>query len=252
MSNSILSIFGEQEGLDKDSIGRINSFLIEFDYATKYLSQNLKVRPFIVYLLLFKKAYFDLGQRKITVKLSEIGKNLLSDIGQPMSHDVIKRGVNELVRKGFIYKYPGKPGEINQYDVLLPSEIREVKELIEKENDNGEQKINEEIIDYYTNPEKRILILERDNYKCNYCMKNLTKDNFYLDHIKSRSQGGHNYRSNLLLTCHSCNTKKNDNNVEDFLLENYRNGLLTQNEFIAQKDKIKNLMKTYQENTNKD
>ena len=252
MSKSILSIFEQKETLDKESIERINNFFLEFDYATKYLSRNLKVRPFIVYLLLFKKAYFDTGQKNITVKLSEIGENLLSDIGKPMSHDVIKRGVDELVQKGYIYKYPGKPGEINQYDILLPSDIREVKELIDKEGDSEAQKINKDTVDYYTNQEKRILILERDNYKCNYCMKNLNKDDFYLDHIIPRAQGGHNYRSNLLLACNSCNSKKNDKNAEDFLLTNYRSGLLSQNEFLHQKEKIDKLIEVYRKNAKKD
>lgn len=248
MENNILSVFKNKDNLDKESVERIRNLLQEFDYATKYLSRNLKVRPFIVYLLLFKKAYFESGQKKITVKLSEIGENLLSDIGQPMSHEVIKRGVNELVQKGYIYKYQGKPGEINQYDILLPSEIREVRELISTQNSNKVQNVNEEIIDYYTNTEKRILILERDNYKCNYCMKELNKDDFYLDHIIPRSQGGNNYRSNLLVACNSCNTKKNDKNVEEFLLENYRSGFLLQDEYLHQKEKIKNLIEINREN----
>jgi hypothetical protein len=247
MEQNILSLFKDDNDLDKASIERIRNVLQEFDYATKYLSRKLKVRPFVVYLLLFKKAYFEVGQKKITVKLAEIGENLLSDIGKPMSHDVIKRGVNELVQKGYVYKYPGRPGEINQYDILLPSEIREVKELIAVENSTDTNKPNEEIVDYYTNQEKRILILERDNYKCNYCMKELDKDDFYLDHIFPRTQGGYNYRSNLLAACHSCNTKKNDKDVDEFLMSNYRSGLLTQNEFLHQKDKIHKLMDVYRE-----
>lgn len=79
-------------------------FLTEFDYATKYLSRLLKVRPFVMYILLFKRAYFEEGKRTITVKLSELGENLLSDLGQPMSHDVVKRGVNDLVRLRIIEK----------------------------------------------------------------------------------------------------------------------------------------------------
>ena len=108
----------------------VNDFITEFDYATKYLSRLLKVRPFVMYLLLFKRAYFEEGKRVISVKLSELGENLLSDLGQPMSHDVVKRGVNDLVRLKIVEKRPSKPGQINEYEVRLPSEIREVEEMI--------------------------------------------------------------------------------------------------------------------------
>jgi len=72
-------------------------FTREFDYATRHLSRLLKVRAFVMYLLLFKRAYFTERKRVISVKLSELGENLLSDLGKPMSHDVVKRGVNDLV-----------------------------------------------------------------------------------------------------------------------------------------------------------
>lgn len=35
----------------------IENFAQEFDYATRYLSRFLKVRPFVMYLLLFKRAF---------------------------------------------------------------------------------------------------------------------------------------------------------------------------------------------------
>ena len=74
-----------------------------------------------MYILLFKRAYFEEGKRTITVKLSELGENLLSDLGKPMSHGVVKRGVNDLVRLRIIEKRISKPGQINEYEVKLPS-----------------------------------------------------------------------------------------------------------------------------------
>lgn len=78
-------------------------------------------------------------------------------------------------------------------------------------------------------------------------MKELNKEDFYLDHILPRAQGGHNYRSNLLAACHSCNNKKSDKNAEEFLMSNYRTGLLLQNEFLHQREKINKLMEVYRE-----
>jgi hypothetical protein len=247
-SNYILSLFEKENFFEnKDYLEQIKNYLHEFHYATKYLSQTLKIRSFVIYLLFFKKAYFEIGQRNITIKLSDIGQNILSDQGNNLSEDSVRRGVDELVQKGYIKKYSGKTGEINQYEIKLPSEIREVKELIDKDNNFETEIINDDLIDYYTSPEKRIIILERDNYKCCYCLKEISRDNFYLDHIYPRSKGGFNYRSNLLSSCKSCNTKKNDKSAEDFLLSNYRNGLLLQEEYLQQRVKLNEFIKIYEE-----
>ncbi len=216
----------------------IIDFIKEFDYATKYLSRLLKVRPFIMYLLLFKKAYFEEGKRIISIKLSDLGKNLLSDFGKPMSHDVVKRGINDLVRLKIIGKQLLKPGQINEYEVKLPSEIREVKDMIKREQEKTEEVVDNSKDDFYTDPQRRVEILKREGFKCFYCLKELQIDDFYLDHLTPRSKGGQNYKSNLITSCKTCNTKKNAIEPEKFLLENYRNGLLTQEEYQVQKDKL--------------
>jgi len=126
----------------------VKDFITELDYATKYLSRLLKVRPFVMYLLLFKRAYFEEGKRVILVKLSELGENLLSDLGRPMSHDVVKRGVNDLVRLKIVEKRPSKPGQINEYEVRLPSEIREVEEMIKRDKEKIEENIDDSKDDF--------------------------------------------------------------------------------------------------------
>jgi len=223
----------------------IRDFITEFDYATKYLSRLLKVRSFVMYLLLFKRAYFEEGKRMISIKLSELGKNLLSDLGQPMSHDVVKRGVNDLVRLKIVEKRPSKPGQINEYEVRLPSEIRGVEEMIKRDKEKIEEIIDDYKDDFYTDPQKRVEILKREDYKCFYCLHELQRDDFYLDHLVPRTQGGQNYRSNLVASCRTCNTKKNALEPEKFLLQNYRKGLLTQEEYQTQKDKLTKLREEY-------
>lgn len=142
----------------------VPEFMQEFDFTTHYLSRILKMRPLIIYIMLFKKAYFEVGQRNITIKLSELGKNLLSDQGTPMSHQVVKRGINDLVKQNIIYKTPQlRPGQINEYEIRLPSEIPEIIEMINADKNILIEEKNENLEDFYTNPEKRIKIFERDN-----------------------------------------------------------------------------------------
>jgi len=223
----------------------VKEFLIEFDYATKYLSRLLKVRSFIMYLLFFKKAYFEEGLSEITVRLADLGENLLSDLGQPMSGDVVKRGISDLVHLNIIEKSIAKPGQINVYKVKLPSQIKFVQECIAKDLDFKEKIFDDTRTDYYTNPLSRLKILQRDDYKCFYCLRELSKEDFFLDHIKPRAFGGRNYKSNLLASCKSCNTKKNASNSQDFLLQNYRACLLTQREFTRQTNMLQNLVDEY-------
>lgn len=223
----------------------VKDFIIEFDYATKYLSKLLKVRSFVMYILLFKRAYFEEGKKVIKVKLSELGENLLSDFGQPMSHDVVKRGVNDLVRLRIVEKRPSKPGQTNEYEVKLPSEIREVQEMIKRDEEEIEEIIDDSKDDFYTDQQKRLEILKREDYKCFYCLRELQGDDFYLDHLVPRTQGGQNYKSNLVASCGKCNNKKNEFEPEKILLQNYRNNLLTQEEYQSQKDKLEKLREAY-------
>ena len=214
----------------------VRDFITEFDYATKYLSRLLKVRPFVMYLFLFKRAYFEEGKRVISVKLSELGENLLSDLGRPMSHDL---GLK------IVEKRPSKPGQINEYEVKLPSEIREVQEMIKREEEKIEEIVDDSKDDFYTDLQKRVEILKREDYKGFYCLRELQRDDFYVDHLVPITQDGQNYKSNLVASCRTCNTKKNARDPENFLLQNYRKGFLTQEEYLTQKDKLTKLREEY-------
>ena len=60
-----------------------------------------------------------------------------------------------------------------------------------------------------------------------------------------RIKGGQNYKTNLVASCRTCNTKKNATESEEFLLQVYRKGLITQEECQGQKDKLVKLKEEY-------
>lgn len=223
----------------------VREFITEFDYATKYLSRLLKVRPFVMYILLFKRAYFGEGNRVISIKLSELGENLLSDLGKPMSHDVVKRGVNDLVRLNIVEKMSAKPGQTNRYEVKLPSEIRQVQEMIRKDTEKATEIADDSKDDFYTDPQKRTELLKREDYKCFYCLRELNRNDFYLDHLVPKTKGGRNYRSNLVAACRQCNNRKNALEPQIFLLQNYRKSLLSREEYQHQIAKLTELNEEY-------
>ena len=72
---------------------RLNVTAVVMQMKSKYLGTNRT-----------SLAYFVEGKRNIIVKLSELGQDLLSDLGKPMSHDVVKRGVNDLFKLKIIEK----------------------------------------------------------------------------------------------------------------------------------------------------
>lgn len=63
---------------------------------------------------------------------------------------------------------------------------------------------------------KRNLVFERDGGMCIYCGKKLSKDNFWIDHIKPLSRGGNNEIDNLGTSCPKCNLSKGTKTAEEF------------------------------------
>ena len=64
--------------------------------------------------------------------------------------------------------------------------------------------------------ETREYLLEKWNRTCAYCgIQNVPLE---VEHIKPKSKGGSNRVSNLTLACHSCNQKKGNQDVKDFLM----------------------------------
>lgn len=57
-------------------------------------------------------------------------------------------------------------------------------------------------------PEKRRRIYERDGWACVYCGGT---DSLTLDHITPRRLRGSNAPTNLVTCCHSCNSRRQDN-----------------------------------------
>lgn len=56
----------------------------------------------------------------------------------------------------------------------------------------------------------RYMLYKRDNGKCAYCGRELSKKEATLDHIIPRSRGGKTEWKNVALSCKRCNTRKND------------------------------------------
>jgi CRISPR/Cas system Type II protein with McrA/HNH and RuvC-like nuclease domain len=58
-------------------------------------------------------------------------------------------------------------------------------------------------------------LLERDDYKCQYCGAEVTRNTFTKDHVMPRSRGGKTIARNLVVCCDKCNQKKGDRTPEE-------------------------------------
>ena len=82
---------------------------------------------------------------------------------------------------------------------MLPHEIPLVAEKIAS---LAPQDLEE---DYFTDPEKRQVIFERDKWICQYCGEKVTPANVTLDHYVPQNKGGKNNKENLRTCCLVCN-----------------------------------------------
>ena len=85
------------------------------------------------------------------------------------------------------------------------STIEKIKELLTSLESQVD--IRREL-DYYNVKENRLKVAERDNYKCHYCSKQLTRFTATLDHIQPVSEGGDNSYENLVTACLHCNSRR--------------------------------------------
>lgn len=99
--------------------------------------------------------------------------------------------------------------EGTEYTIEPPCNIPIVKEKIA----SIQPKETEE--DFFTDPQKRKILFERDSWVCQYCGEKVTKDNATLDHYIPQSKGGKHTRKNLRTSCLLCNGIKSGKTFEE-------------------------------------
>jgi hypothetical protein len=136
-----------------------------------------------------------------------------------MSYATAKQALDGLEAVGAI-RQEGEPNrEGTLLRVLLPEEI----EVCQRRR--AEQQVRQPItadeceVDFYNIRENRLNIWERDNYRCIYCGKQLTRFTATLDHVKPVTAGGDNSADNLVTACLQCNSRKTARHLGNFLAE---------------------------------
>lgn len=221
----------------------LERYVQESSFITRFLSRVVKDKALAVYHVLFHLSWFETGKGEIIVPWAQVGSYIRSEQGNIINnHTTVKRRLPDLFENRCI-AVNRQRGGANEISVHLPSDIPACRKLIEEEEHEA-LKVTEffDERDYYNDPQRRLTILERDKHRCVYCTAQVSEDTFVLDHVIPISKGGTNRRHNLVASCELCNQRRSDNDPILFLRENYRQQLISQEEFLRLKEYIEALL----------
>lgn len=148
----------------------------------------------------------------------------VGEAGKPMSENTCYVKLRSLERKGCL-RVMGTERSGTRLQLFLPDEIPGIIPVTPES-----APLHPESLDFFSDAQNRLLILERDAFRCFYCLKELKADNYVIEHVRSRPDGGNSYR-NLVAACIQCNNRKGASAAEDLLRLLYRDGFLAQKEF---------------------
>ncbi|MDA8054147.1 MAG: HNH endonuclease signature motif containing protein [Thermoplasmatales archaeon] len=186
-----------------------------FKDVIDYLSPLQTPTEQAIYNYLLRWSYYESGTDTIQIGDRTLAKSIATPSRKDsksvgLAPQAVGENIRSLVKKGHIEILEitnlGK-----KYKIILPEKIEACLKL--KQEKNKLPNVIEE--DYFTNPEKRRLIFERDNYTCDYCGEKVTEDTATLDHIVPRSKGGTDSKDNLVTCCFECNSIKSGKTLEE-------------------------------------
>lgn len=190
-----------------------------------YLQPQLHPYEAAIYWHLFRQSIIATGQQYCRASTKGMMSGIIqSSSGQSgdLSYAAVQKALSGLEEKAAISKAGDTNREGTLYKINLPEEIESCQELMNEGEIESSLPIDEKKqLDYYNIAENRHKVFERDNYKCHYCSKQLTRFTATLDHIQPVSEGGDNSYDNLTTACLHCNSRRGSKPVmEMYVKEN--------------------------------
>lgn len=190
-----------------------------------YLAPKLDTYEQAVYLYIFRHSRLQ-GKPEVTIGFKSARRRMAFGVGEkgkPMAEGTCYEKFRSLESKGCL-RVLGSERDGTKMHLILPSEI---EGLIPVARPVPVLRLEE--MDFFTLPENRALILQREDSKCFYCLRALDSSNYVIEHVISRPEGDDTYR-NLVAACRDCNNRKGDASAEDFIRGLYRKGYLSAQE----------------------
>ncbi|MBW1759828.1 MAG: HNH endonuclease [Deltaproteobacteria bacterium] len=188
-----------------------------------FLQPSLYPYEAAVYWHLFRQSILASGTQYTRTSVRSMMQGVItSSSGQSngLSYGAVQKALQGLEGKRAI----SKPGDTNRegtlYKIHLPEEIPSCQELMKQAQELESVQIDpKKEFDFYNVRENRIKVFGRDEYKCHYCGKQLTRFTATLDHIQPVSEGGDNSYDNLVTACLHCNSQRGSRPVMDIIVE---------------------------------
>jgi len=208
----------------------------DFIQIIDHLLPKMDVYEQVFYLYMFRHTILE-NKTEIKIPLSSIHEKVSFGIGRmgaPISRQVVRTKMKSLEEKGFIKKLKTTKSGI-LYKIYLPNEI---EGIIPK---NEETIVNLEDLDFYNNRTNRLTLLERENYRCFYCLTEVTTDDYFIDHVTPQVDYGNNSYKNCVVSCINCNSNKQGVEVDVFIRNLFRKNLISESEFANLNQKLLDL-----------
>lgn len=203
----------------------MDEFTTIFIQYQDYLAPRLDVYEQAIYVFLLRQTHLE-GRREAVIGFKSARRKLgfgIGKAGAPPSEGVVYEKLRSLEAKNCISLHGSERGG-TRIEVKLPSEIPGVIPSPTPAPD-----FNLEEQDFFSVPANRALILERDRWRCFYCLAKLDENNHVLEHVVSRPEGDNSYR-NLVASCRRCNNRKGATAAEEYVRSLYREGILSGDE----------------------
>jgi len=188
-----------------------------------FLQPSLYPYEAAVYWHLFRKAILGTGTQYTRASVRGMMQVVVtSSSGQSdgLSYGAVQKALQGLEDKGALSKVGDTNREGTLYKVHLPEEIPLCQEKMKQAQQAEPSEIDtKRELDFYNVRENRLKVFERDDYKCHYCGKQLTRFNATLDHIQPVSEGGDNSLDNLTTACLHCNSQRGSRPVMEIIME---------------------------------
>lgn len=189
---------------------------IIIEQLVDYLLPELTPYEATLYLYLLRNSFIKNGVAEVRIGKKTIATNLGKGIrGEKTSYNHVSRTLKKLEQKGCI-----KVGDTDRngtlYKVTLPKNVPLVAEKI------ANLLTRDVKGDYFTDPDKRCEIFERDKWVCQYCGEKVTRKNATIDHFIPQSKDGKSNKDNLKTCCLICNAIKSGKTYKEaapFLLK---------------------------------
>jgi hypothetical protein len=153
-----------------------------------------------------------------------------------ISESTVRERIRALHEKGCV-RIEDRSAKGHLLRVLLPNEI---DGIVPDESETSSIMIED--IDFFSDRNHVSALVERENCRCFYCLRQVEAETAVLDHVIPQRERIDNSYRNVVASCHECNALKQGQDAESFFRLIYRKGLLSQAELqerLATLEKLK-------------